>query len=270
MTPITNINSKSLDPLKAVCVNCATRVQCLNGKLTVEEVNRIPANFIRRFTLKEGQYLYKSGSPLTNIYNLRFGAVKSEMSLSNGVQQITRFSLPGELLGLDAIANGKYQVNTVTIKSSEVCAISYDNFKKMSNEFPVLKNSLENPLGVLLNSTNVHLFDLINLNAKEKLADFLIDFANQMSKAGFDRDNFRLPMSRSDLANYLGIKIETLSRSITQLEKIGAIKINHRHVEFVSRKPLFEILDPTELREKHASKRGDVAEYPLKFEKRKL
>jgi len=60
MTPITNINSKSLDPLKAVCVNCATRVQCLNGKLTVEEVNRIPANFIRRFTLKEGQYLYKS------------------------------------------------------------------------------------------------------------------------------------------------------------------------------------------------------------------
>ncbi len=254
---------------KAVCVSCSTRSQCLNGKLTLEEVNNLPANFIVRSTLIEGQFLYRKGEPLTHVYNLRFGSMKSEILMSNGMRQVTYFSLPGELLGLDGIANGKHQVDTVSMSNSEVCSITFTNLKKLTSEFPALMSNLENSLSALLNSTNVHLFDLVNLNATEKLADFLIEYGNRISTVGFDRDNFILPMNRVDLASYLGVKIETLSRSITQLEKIGAISSNNRHIEFVSRKPIFEFLDSTFLREKHASKKGEAPTYPKTFEKRK-
>ena len=261
--------SKAPQHPKAVCVNCSTRSQCLNGKLTLEEVNSLPAGFIVRSTLTEGQFLYRKGEPLNHVYNLRFGSMKSEILMSNGMRQVTRFSLPGELLGLDGIANGKHQVDTVSISNSEVCSITYSNLKKLTSEFPALLSNLENSLSTLMNDSNVHIFDLVNLNATEKLADFLIEYANRISTVGFDRDHFSLPMNRVDLASYLGIKIETLSRSITQLEKIGAIKSNNRHIEFVSRKPIFEFLDSTFLREKHDSKKGFAPTYPEGFEKRK-
>lgn len=254
---------------KAVCVNCSTRSHCLNGKLTVEEVNSLPAQFIRRSTLQDGQYLYKKGDPLTHVYNLRFGSIKSEMTSLNAIHQVTHFSLPGELLGLDGMGNGVHQIDAISIGNSEVCIISISNLKNITGAFPALSNSVESSLGALLNATNIHIFDLINLNATEKLADFLIDYSNRVSMNGFDRDNFVLPMNRVDLASFLGVKIETLSRSITQLEKMGAIKNNNRKIEFISRKPIFDFLDPDVLRDKHASKKADAQNYPREFEKRK-
>lgn len=265
---LTGLSNEAAHP-KVVCVNCATRSQCLNGKLTLDELSNLPVNIFTRSTLVEGQFLYRKGEPLTHLYHLRFGSMKSEMIMSNGMRQVTYFSLPGELLGLDGIANGQHQLDAVSIGNSEVCAITYPNLKKMTSEFPALLSKLENSLGALLNSSNVHIFDLANLNATEKLADFLIEYANRISTVGFDRDSFTLPMNRVDLASYLGVKIETLSRSITQLEKIGVIKSHNRHIEFISRKPIFEFLDSAFLREKHASKKGEAPAYPETFEKRK-
>jgi len=76
-------------------------------------------------------------------------------------------------------------------------------------------------------------------------------------------------MNRPDLASYLGVKIETLSRSIGQLEKMGAIKINNRQVEFISRKPIFELINSQSLREKHDLKQGRGSPFPPSLDKRK-
>lgn len=268
MIPLKNPSKGTQHP-KAVCVSCTTRSQCLNAQLTAEEVDSLPANFIIRSTLSKGQFLYQKGEPLSHIYNLRFGSMKSEIIMSDGRRQVTHFSLPGQLLGLDGIANGKHQVDAVSISNSEVCSITYTNLKKLTNQFPALMSNLEHSLSALLNTSNVRIFDLVNLNATEKLADFLIDYANRISIAGFNRDDFILPMDRVDLASYLGITIETLSRSITQLEKIGAIRSNNRHIEFVSRDPIFELLDSTFLREKHASKKMMPSKHLEALEKRK-
>lgn len=269
MIPLNSPTEGTQHP-KAVCVSCTTRSQCFNAKLTLEEVNSLPANFIFRSALIKGQFLYRKGDPLNHIYNLRFGSMKSEVTMSNGIRQVTHFSLPGQLLGLDGIANGNHQVDTVSISNSEVCSITYTNLKILTAKFPELMRNLEHSLSALLNTTNVHIFDLVNLNATEKLADFLIEHANRISIAGFNRDNFTLPMDRVDLASYLGVKIETLSRSITQLEKIGAIRSNNRRIEFISRNPIFEFLNSAFLREKHDSKKMMSPKYLEVLEKRKI
>ena len=254
---------------KIVCATCPTRSKCLNSTLTVNELDSLPPQYIQCSTLHEGDYLYRKGDPLTHIYNLRFGSIKSEIILQDGMRQVTHFSLPGELLGLDGISNGKHQIDTICLSTTEVCLITIGNLKKLTREFPSLMNGIENSLGALLNTTNIHMFDLVNLNATEKLADFLISYSNRLSTAGLDRDNFTLTMNRADLASYLGVKIETLSRSIGQLEKMGAIKINNRQVQFISRKPIFELINAQSLREKHDLKQGRGDAFPPSLDKRK-
>ncbi len=269
MDSITKNLAKAQTSSKIVCAKCPTRSKCLNATLTVNEIDSLPAQYIQCTTLHEGDYLYRKGDPLTHIYNLRFGSIKSEIILHGGMRQVTHFSLPGELLGLDGIANGKHQVDTICLSTTEVCLITIGNLKKLTREFPSLMNGIENSLGALLSTTDIHMFDLVNLNATEKLADFLVSYANRLSTAGFDRDNFTLTMNRADLASYLGVKIETLSRSISQLEKMGAIKMNNRQVEFISRKPIFELINPKSLREKHDLKQVRNNAFPPSLDKRK-
>lgn len=252
-----------------VCSRCASRSHCLITKIIQKDIAQLPAFVYRSITLRDGQYLFRKGDQLSHVYTIKFGSVKSELILRDGVSQVTNFSLPGEPLGLDGIANGHHQVDAIGLAESEVCSISYSSFKKIAERFPELLNTIEHALGTLLNSSNIHIFNLVNLNALEKLADFLIDYSNRLGSVGFDRDNFVLPMNRVDLANYLGIKNETLSRSVTQLEKINAISTQNRRIKFVSRKPIFEIMDPDSLREKHALKKAENTDYPSSLEKRK-
>ncbi len=252
-----------------VCSRCASRSHCLISKIIQKDATQLPTFFYRSITLRDGQYLFRKGDLLSHIYTIKFGSVKSELILRDGVSQVTNFSLPGEPLGLDGVANGHHQVDAIGLTESEVCSISYNSFKKMMGKFPESLSVIENALGTLLNSSNIHIFNLVNLNALEKLADFLIDYSNRLGSVGFDRDNFVLPMNRVDLANFLGIKNETLSRSVTQLEKINAISTQNRHIKFVSRKPIFEIMDPHSLREKHALRKADNTGYPSSLEKRK-
>jgi CRP/FNR family transcriptional regulator len=254
---------------KIVCATCPTRSKCLNSTLSINEVDSLPSQYIHCATFHEGDYLYRKGDPLTHIYNLRFGSIKSEIILQDGLRQVTHFSLPGELLGLDGISNGKHQVDTICLSTTEVCLITIGNLKKLTREFPSLMNGIENSLGALLNTTNIHMFDLVNLNATEKLADFLITYSNQLSVAGYDRDNFTLTMNRADLASYLGVKIETLSRSFGQLEKMGAIKITNRQVQFISREPIFDLINPQSLREKHNPLQDKDKFFPTSLNKRK-
>ena len=264
MNRIPRSPSKQLD----TCTHCAARSKCLIVKLTQQNIGKFPAPFFHSTKLQEGQYLFRTGDPLSHIYTLKLGAIKSEMVFQDGIRQVTHFSLPGEPIGLDGMANGHHQVDAISLVDSQVCSISFDSLKKVELEFPALLGGIKNSLGALLNASNIHIFNLINLTALEKLADFLIDYSNRLSSVGFDRDNFILPMNRVDLASYLGIKIETLSRSITQLEKINAIVIQNRRIKFLSRKPIFEIIDPNILREKHALKKSETTIYTSALEKR--
>jgi CRP/FNR family transcriptional regulator len=266
MNRIPNAHSKKLEE----CLNCNARNQCSIAKLTNQNAVKFPVAFFHSTILQEGQYLFRKGDPLNHIYSLKLGSIKSELILQDGIGQVTHFSLPGEPLGLDGIANGQHQVDAISLVESKVCSVPFNHLKKMELEFPALLSGFTNSLSNLLNISTIHVFNLTNLNALEKLADFLIDYSNRLSSVGFDRDNFVLPMNRIDLASYLGVKIETLSRSITQLEKINAIVTHNRQIKFLSRKPIFEFIDSHSLREKHALMKSENTAYPPHLEKRNL
>ena len=252
------------------CKNCAFRSRCVVDKISEKEVDILSSSHITRSSFKEGHYLYRRGDDFAGVYSLRFGAVKTELLFRSGTTQVTNFAIPGALLGLDGIGNAKHQLDCVCLSPTEVCFIPIPNVDKMIKDYPELMNNVGGAVGVLLNSAHAHNYDLINLNSLERLADFLISYSNHLSMVGFDRDEFNLTMSRPDLANYLGVTVETLSRSLSHLEKIGAIEVTNRHIKFLSRVPIFELLDARVTREKHDSEKDLTHRYPTFVEKRKI
>ena len=263
-----DINITSIPKVK--CANCNQRIHCFMKKASEEEINGLPADFIEISTLEKGEYLYKKGAKFSYIYQLRIGAIKNEIVFENGLRQVIQFLLPGNLLGLDGISSKKYQVDAISQTNSQFCKIKIEEVKKIPAQYPNLTNVIENEMGTLLNLSNLHVINLANLNAIERLADFLINYANRLGAIGFDRESFILPMNRDDLANYLGIKTETISRLLTQLEEIGAIQIRNRQVEIISRRPIFQLIETAFIREKNLLQNNAASIYPKSLEKRML
>lgn len=253
----------------ALCESCAYRSRCVINKISQLEVDSLASSFITRLPLKKGQHLYRKGDPFSGVYSLRFGAIKSELVFHDGVPKVTNFSVPGDLLGLDGMGNGKHQLDSICLNAVEVCFIPMVDITKTIKDYPELMGNVGSALGALLNTSNAHNYDLMNLNSLERLADFLTNYSNRLSTVGIDRDNFALPMSRPDLANYLGMAVETLSRSLAQLEGSGAVEVINRKIHFTSRKPIFEMLNPETTREKHSSMQSKIHSYPAFSQKRK-
>ncbi|WP_353433011.1 Crp/Fnr family transcriptional regulator [Polynucleobacter sp. MWH-UH23A] len=261
----TAIHSDSSAP----CSTCAQRTRCVINKISTKEVGILSSSYISRKSLQEGQYVYRRDGLFTNAYSLRFGAVKSELVFRDGIPQVTHFSVPGEVLGLDGLSSGKYQLDAICLGSVEVCSIPIADVKAMIQSYPEFMSELANALSDLLNISYAHNYDLMNLSSLERVADFLINYSNRLSTVGYDRDHFILPMSRPDLANYLGITVETLSRSLSHLEKINVIKSKNREITFISRSPIFEMPNSITLRERHELTKSGAHSYPPIKERRK-
>jgi CRP/FNR family transcriptional regulator, anaerobic regulatory protein len=253
----------------AQCSTCTIRSRCVINKIATKEVDVLSASYITRSSLKEGQYLYRRGDPFSGVFSLRYGSVKTELLFEDGVTQVTNFSISGAILGLDGVGSRKYQLDCICLSAVEVCFIPITDLGKMAKTYPELVGSLGSALGIMLNESTAHNYDLMHLNSLERLSDFLISHSNHLSMAGYDRDDFILTMSRPDLANYLGITVETLSRSLTHLEKIGALEVTNRHIKFLSRDPIFKLIDSKITRERHDAEKRGAHVYPSFVEKRK-
>lgn len=261
--------STSSSGLGSQCSTCTIRSRCVINKISPKEVDVLSASCIIRSSLEEGEYLYRRGDAFTGVYSLRFGSVKTELLFQDGITQVTDFSVSGAILGLDGLGSGKYQLDCICLSSVEACFIPIGDLGKMAKSYPELVSSIGSNLSILLNESHAHNYDLMNLNSLERLSDFLINHSNNLSLIGYDRDDFILTMSRPDLANYLGITVETLSRSLTHLEKIGAVEVTNRHIKFISREPIFKIIDSKMTRERHDTDRAGGRIYPRFVEKRK-
>lgn len=208
------------------CFQCISRHRCINSSLTAEQIDQLSNLYVKKITLKKGKNLYHNGDKLHSIYNIRAGILKSESSYADGRQQVIKFYSPGELAGLDGLQDGHHQTATTALTNSEVCCINYPQLLNAAKSYPALQANLDRLMSTLLNDTQAHIFLLACFNANEKLAQFLIEFSNKINALDVSSDEFHLPMNRGELSSYLGITIETLSRSFSYLinKKILAVR----------------------------------------------
>lgn len=216
--------------LQAACSTCSLAQLCLPMGLDQADLERMDALVARSPVMHEGEHLFRVGDAFKAIYAVRSGCYKSYTVDSEGREHVLGFHLPGELLGLDAIYPGRHVCNALALDTSAVCIMPYAELNDLVGRIDGLRTQL-------LRLMSKDLADAATLagdfSAEERLAGFLIGLSRRLKQRGYSATELNLPMSRRDIANYLRLTPETVSRVFTRFEKEGIIGVEQRQIRLL-------------------------------------
>jgi CRP/FNR family transcriptional regulator len=180
--------------------------------------------------LHKNDYLYRDGDKAAAIYAVRSGCVKTVTESANGEEQIVGFHLAGELLGLDGFADGAHTCNAQALETSSVCELPLSQLEELCRDIPGLQKQMRRIMGKEVSADHQQLLLLGKMSAEERLASFLLSFSSRMQERNWKSDEFNLSMPRQDIANYLGIAVETVSRLFASFQQEEIIEVDRRHI----------------------------------------
>ena len=216
------------------CSDCRLSDLCIPIALKLEDVIELEKIVNRMYQLKKGDFLYQYGEPFQSIFAVRTGCVKTYQTTASGKEQITGFFLPGEILGADGIANNICEESAVALEATSVCSIPHEKLETLSMAIPSLQRHLFRLMGREI-ATEKKLTVLLGKNtAEERVASLLLSLSARYAKLGLSSNCFRLPMSRADIGNYLGLTTETVSRVFKKLQTNHIIAVDHKELEILS------------------------------------
>lgn len=218
--------TQSLSANRAGCAGCYLRHFCLSADLNDAETEIFSSHIVSQRRVPKGEILFRAGDPLDTLFITRLGSFKSSVLNENGSEQVTDFHMTGEVLGAEAIPTG-YHICTVTaLEDSEICSLRYRELPR-SNQFRLL-------LGRKIVAAHQNLLILGCTNSTQLLASFLLNLARKFEARGFSKSEFVLRMTRGELGSFLGLKLETVSRTLTHFDELNLIEINQRHVRIIN------------------------------------
>ena len=208
------------------CQNCSISELCLPYTLNDQELATLDEIIDRKRPVHKGDKIFNDGQELHALYAIRSGTFKTFTVNEQGEEQITGFHLAGDLLGFDAIAETEHKSFAQALETSMICEIPYNNLDKLSNTMPKLKKQV---LRLMSNEirTDQEMLTLLNRkNAEQRVATFLMSLSDRYHTRGLSANEFRLTMTRSDIGNYIGLTVETISRLLNRFHKNGLIKVD--------------------------------------------
>ncbi len=217
--------------LRSGCAPCSLRQLCLPAGIGAHELVQLDEVVRRRRPMRRGERLFRLGETLTSIFVARSGAFKTLSLSESGEERVIGFHLPGELMGLDALASGEHRCEAVALGSAEACEVPIDELSAVAAQLPALQQQLMRVIGQSIVRDHDHAEMLVRRHANERIALFLHGPGERLQGIGQSSTRFKLSMSREDIASYLGLAIETVSRGFTRLQDDGVIAVSGRHVE---------------------------------------
>lgn len=220
-------------PLKTVCSSCHLRDLCLPCGLTGDETESLDRLKFGRRKIAAGQTLYRAGARFEFVYAVRSGTFKSSLLLAGGREQVSGFHMAGELMGLDGVANGVHASSATALEDTEVCAIHYGNLSELAAQ----SGNLQMVLARLMSREIVREHSLMmllgSMNAEERLAAFLLNLSQRLKARGYSPSEFHLRMSRAEIGSYLGMKLETVSRTFSAFQQQRLLDVDKKHVRII-------------------------------------
>lgn len=223
------------------CSTCAFGSVCIGSgvdKLALRDLHCLVEHV---GTFRAGDTIFRSGARFGAIYAVRAGTVKTRMIDLGGRELVLGFHLPGELIGLNAIEPESYPCDAVALDDVEVCRFSFPALATLASRMPAIQRELFRRLSRDIGSAALLAGDY---SADERLAAFLIGFGRRCAERGFPADTLRLAMSRSDIANYLRLAAETVSRVLRRFQDQGLIRVDGREVVIAKPAELFDLARP--------------------------
>lgn len=177
---------------------------------------------------REGEHLFRTNDTFGAVYAVRAGMVKTYVDDELGREQVLGFYLPGEMVGLNAIYPTRYPCNAVALDTVYLCRFSFPAMATLALRLPGLQQQLFRLLSKDIGTASLLGGDF---SADERLAAFLVDLIERYSARGFSAARLRLTMARGDIANYLHLAAETVSRVLRRFQDQGLIAVKGREVE---------------------------------------
>lgn len=221
------------DKFKVACSNCNLRELCLPMGFNAEEMLRLDEIVATRKQVKQGQHLFTNGDPFTSLYAIRTGFFKTCVASEDGREQVTGFQMAGEIIGLDGIVTDHHNCDAVALEDAEVCIMPFSNVEHLSREFPVLQRHVHKIMSREIVRENGMMMMLGNMRAEERLAAFLLNLVQRLHARGFSQSELILRMTREEIGSYLGLKLETISRTFSKFSDDGIIEVKQRYVRIL-------------------------------------
>lgn len=207
--------------------------------LSHDQVDRLDELVSTRKSLTRGDSLFRAGDEFQSLYAVRTGFFKTCVTLEDGRDQVTGFQMSGELLGLDGIGSSRHACDAVALEDSSVCVIPYQQLESLSLELVDLQRVFHKIMSREIVRDHGVMLLLGSMRAEERLAAFLLNLTQRLHSRGFSQRALILRMSREEIGSYLGLKLETVSRTFSRLQSEGILEVKQREIK---------ILDPDALK----------------------
>ncbi len=215
------------------CGNCRLNAICLPITLHIDDIDRLNSIVQRGKPLQKGEYLYRAQDSFDSVYAIRSGAVKAVSISETGDEQVTGFYLPGEVVGLDGLAADAYTNSVIALETSSVCEIPFNRLEELSLQIPTLQRHFFQLMSREITQEQQVITLLSKSSAEARIASLLLSISARNGRRNLSTINFILPMSRTDIGNFLGLTIETVSRVFTRLQKNNIITVDKKEISIV-------------------------------------
>lgn len=220
----------SLSNVLQTCKKCKLAPMCLPNGLANDQIEKIEKIVRRISSVKTNKHLYQFGEPFDSLYIVRSGCIKEYTYTQSGDEQVFSFKYPGEMFGLDSINKDQYISSALPLVTSSVCKISYSKFERICADIPGLAKQVLHMISHEITAQHDFRVGVTQKRAEQRLAFFLSNESTRLKLSGYSGREFNLLMSRADIASYLGLSVETVSRMFKRFVQEDIVKVNKRNV----------------------------------------
>jgi CRP/FNR family transcriptional regulator len=212
--------------------------------LSDHDLNRLDDLVAVRRKVKRGTTLFTNGEKFTSLYAIRTGFFKTCLATEDGRDQVTGFQMAGEIIGLDGIVNEQHTCDATALEDAEVCVMPFDRIEDLSREVGALQKHVHRIMSREIVREHGVMLLLGGMRAEERLAAFLLNLVQRLQARGFSSQELILRMTREEIGSYLGMKLETVSRTFSRFADEGIIEVRQRHIHIVDEQALKRLVNP--------------------------
>ena len=229
--------------IKVACSNCNLRELCMPVGLSDSDMQRIDDIVATRRKIKRGTPLFRNGERFTSLYAIRTGFFKTCVATEDGRDQVTGFQMAGEIIGLDGIVNDQHTCDAVALEDAEVCVMPFERIEDLSREVTSLQHHVHKIMSREIVREHGVMLLLGSMRAEERLAAFLRNLVQRLHARGFSQSELILRMTRDEIGSYLGLKLETVSRTFSKFADDQLVEVKQRYVRILNAEGLRMIVN---------------------------
>jgi len=227
------IRLHQVTPLKASCHQCSLSNLCLPLAVGESYLDRLEGIVQQGRIYNRGEHIFDQSTPAHSCFAVKSGSVKTSIITEGGEEQVTGFFMPGELVGLDSLSSEWYACTAKALERTSVCEFPIDKLEELTGKLPELQHHMYHLMSQEIKNSHQLAMLLSKNTAEERIAALLLSLSSRFRRRRMSATNFCLPMARNDIANFLGLAVETVSRVFTRFQNQGIIRARGRELELL-------------------------------------